>query len=157
MSESLADRFERALEGVTPAPWVMAGGDDECCSRVGGIVSEAEQRRIDADATIHRGDYPESTAWIVVYPGVSPVQFVPQDNDEFFIFARNHAAEIIAALRRAEGMEESVELLAAFVAVMYGGGFDAEIPETVKTPLGIHVKIREIVKAARTALSKGTA
>lgn len=41
----------------------------------------------------------------------------------------------------------------AFVAVMVGRGPDATIPETVRTPIGVPVKIGEIMRDASTALS----
>jgi len=42
--------------------------------------------------------------------------------------------------------------LESFVGVMFGRGPDAVIPETVNTPLGIPVKLREIMVSARAAI-----
>lgn len=54
------------------------------------------------------------------------------------------------------------ELLAAsntvesFIAVMFGSGADAVIPETVTASLGVPVKLGEIVRELRAAIAKAT-
>jgi len=51
--------------------------------------------------------------------------------------------------------EAALRDLYSFVAVMVGRGPDAAIPETVQTPLGIPVKIGDIMRAASAALTAG--
>lgn len=66
---------------------------------------------------------------------------------------REANARLIAA---APDLLEAVHDLSAFVAVMIGRGPDAIIPETQTTPLGVPVKIGEIMRDARAAIAKAT-
>lgn len=50
-------------------------------------------------------------------------------------------------------LRAALEQLHSFVAVMVGRGPNATIPETVPTPLGIPVKVGEIMRAASAALT----
>ncbi len=47
---------------------------------------------------------------------------------------------------------DAVTELEAFVRVMFGRGPEAVIPETVGSPLGVPLKLREIVSSARRAI-----
>lgn len=62
----------------------------------------------------------------------------------------------MALMRAAPDLLAVVHDLSAFVAVMIGRGPDAIIPETQTTPLGVPVKIGEIMRDARAAITKAT-
>lgn len=57
-------------------------------------------------------------------------------------------ARLIAA---APDMLAALDQLTAFVSIMIGQGPDATIPETVRTPLGVPVKVGKIMRAANEA------
>lgn len=65
--------------------------------------------------------------------------------------------EIHEALTQREELLAACETALAFVGVMFGKGEDADIPETVVTPLGIPVKLGDISRAMQDALSKAKA
>lgn len=50
-------------------------------------------------------------------------------------------------------MREALEGTVAFISVIFGHGPDAVIPETVDTPIGVPVKVGDIVRKARAALT----
>ena len=60
-------------------------------------------------------------------------------------------ADLIAA---APDLLAALQQLQAFVGVMFGDGPDATIPNTVRTPIGIPVKIGEIMDCTKAALAK---
>lgn len=60
-------------------------------------------------------------------------------------------ARLIAA---APELLEAVQSLYAFVGVMVGYGASAIIPETIITPLGVPIKIGEIMRDANAAIAK---
>lgn len=60
-------------------------------------------------------------------------------------------ARLIAA---APELLETLQSLNAFVGVMVGRGPEATIPDTITTPLGVPVKIGEIMRDAAAALAK---
>lgn len=66
-------------------------------------------------------------------------------NFELVCALRNESKKLIAAAR-------ALESLVAFVGVMFGQGPDATIPRTVQSPIGVPVKLGEIMDEARAAL-----
>jgi hypothetical protein len=60
-------------------------------------------------------------------------------------------ARLIAA---APELLAAIQSLHSFVAVMVGRGPDAVIPETITTPIGVPVKIGEIMRDAEAAIRK---
>ena len=62
-------------------------------------------------------------------------------------------ARLIAA---APELLEALASLHAFVGVMVGHGPEAAVPETIATPLGVPVKIGDIVRDAAAAIAKAT-
>jgi len=72
--------------------------------------------------------------------------------------SRAGLSESLAALitaAREEGRREGLDAvrdLEAFVAIMFGMGPDCDIPETVNDPLGIPIKLGDIMRSARAVL-----
>lgn len=66
----------------------------------------------------------------------------------------NRAAAEARMLSAAPELCSSLEELRSFVAVMCGRGPDAILPESVSTPLGVPIKIGEIMRAADAAIAK---
>lgn len=52
-----------------------------------------------------------------------------------------------------DGMRKALDGLHSFVAVMVSRGFEASIPETINTPLGMPVKIGQLMRDASAALA----
>jgi len=61
--------------------------------------------------------------------------------------------ELDQVIRQRDVLAEALRGYKAFVAVMFGVGPDAVIPETVVTPLGVPVKLGDICRAGRAALA----
>jgi hypothetical protein len=51
-------------------------------------------------------------------------------------------------------VREALEQLYAFVGIMFGEGPDAVIPEVVMTPIGVPVKLGDIMREAHAALEQ---
>lgn len=73
------------------------------------------------------------------------------DHHETGTFADDGDASLIAA---ASELLEALQSLQSFVAVTIGRGPNAKIPDTIPTPLGIQVKIGEIMRMAAAAIAK---
>jgi hypothetical protein len=67
------------------------------------------------------------------------------------------AALIVHSVNLLPELVEALSDLHAFVAIIFGRGDDASIPETITTPLGVPVKIGAIMRDAESALSKAKA
>lgn len=94
--------------------------------------------------------------WVVEPRSFSPSFFVRRESagsDEAAIAIVNGRddATLIAA---APDLVEALQGLRSFVAVMVGYGPNARIPETIETPLGAPVKIGEMMRDAKAALTK---
>ena len=55
-----------------------------------------------------------------------------------------------------ENLREALSGMQSFVAVMFGQGPDAKIPETVNTPIGIPIKLGDLMRATSAALTPVT-
>jgi hypothetical protein len=53
-----------------------------------------------------------------------------------------------------EALLSSAQQMRAFISVMFGQGPEARIPETVPSPLGVEIKIGNLMRAASSALSR---
>ena len=102
-----------------------------------------------------------STLRMVTDPGRKGmcIEAVPGDTADFIANCDPQAiysilTELLAARRTIEEMTGALKPLQSFVAVMIGRGPDATIPETIGTPLGIPVKIGDIMRNVEAALSK---
>ena len=76
--------------------------------------------------------------------------------DEARALAADRRERIMRLHKRIAALEEAVSGFRSFVAVMFGRGPDCKIPETITTPLGVPVKIGDIMAAADRALAGGT-
>lgn len=63
-----------------------------------------------------------------------------------------HARAVASAVDAQAALRE----LHAFVGVMFGFGPDAVIPETVRAPLGVDVKVGAIMRHATAVLTRAT-
>jgi hypothetical protein len=118
------------LEEGTPLIWGACDPDDKSTYGMGFPVAEAVP----------------PTRWNCNRPSADE----RMANAAFIVKAANSHEALIAALREAE----------AFIAIMFGRGPNAEIPETVPTPLGPPVKLGDIMRsigaALKTASPNGT-
>jgi hypothetical protein len=95
---------------VTPLPWYLDAGDDEHCCSIDGIISEAEQKRINTDTRLHLGDFPLDTKWVAVNPGCAPVELANPDADFAYIVAACNAVPgLIQRLQAAEDENERLK------------------------------------------------
>jgi len=101
--EQIKERHAKATKG----PWLLASGDDEFCSSIFGVISEAENQRVEADTRIFRGDFPEDTKWIAVDAGVSPARLADEDN---FDFIANSWQDVKDLIEEVERLRRRVEL-----------------------------------------------
>lgn len=60
-------------------------------------------------------------------------------------------ANLIAA---APELFEALEQAAAVISIMFGCGPNCDLPETIKTPIGVDIKVGEIMADTRAALAK---
>lgn len=104
MTDERLKQIEKRLTAATPGPWHLVAGDDAYCSSICGILGDDEKRRIEADQTPRRGDFPEDTRWVMVDPGCAPVQLIGDDNEEFIAHARQDVPDLIAEVRRLRTM-----------------------------------------------------
>jgi hypothetical protein len=56
-------------------------------------------------------------------------------------------------MKKLDALVQAVKEFYSFVGVMFGDGPDAIIPETVDTPLGVPIKIGQIMRDAEVALA----
>lgn len=108
--------IEQRAEAATPGEWLEVYGDDETCSSMGGIISQAEYERVVAGRSRHRGHFPIDTAWIVVDPGVAPCHVSALQEDwDFITNARQDIPYLLAEARKLRAFlptEEQREWLA---------------------------------------------
>lgn len=119
----------------TPGPWFLphfARPGVNC--RCGYVLSD--DGRMGAIATVHCSG--EGEDWQK-----------HGDNPKYAESVAN--ARLIAA---APDLLAALQSLQSFVAVMIGRGPDAEIPDTIPTPLGVPVKIGAIMRDAAAAIAK---
>lgn len=101
LTELLAG-MRTVIDRATLGPWLVVGGDDEYCSGISGVISQAEYERIKLKAAEHRGDFPVDTQWIAVSPGCAPVNVGSNDGDyEFIVAAHTQWPATVDALQAA--------------------------------------------------------
>lgn len=103
--EEIKARHGKATQG----PWLLASGDDESCSSIFGVISEAENQRVEADTRIFRGDFPEDTKWIAVDAGVSPARLADEDNFDFIAASWQDVKDLIEEVERLRGELASMQ------------------------------------------------
>lgn len=124
----------------TPGPWkaVPQGGHST-------VLASAQPSR--NDNRIPAFGYVEEGRHCIGYPFIEDEGRVRWD---FVCFSHEDARLIAAAPELLVALEQAQ----AVIAVMFGVGPNAHIPETITTPIGIPIKVGEIMRDANSALAK---
>lgn len=150
--------LKELAEKATPLPWQWTAGCRE--PQLEGAVPNPEMNPVLVARGCGNDHDPKSPVQgcmpsTLAGDDLRSCPLHPSRTDREYITAAANA--LPALIARIERLEKSLEPLVSFVTVMVGRGPDAIIPETINTPLGVPVKIGEIMRDARAALTPANA
>lgn len=101
----------------------------------------------EGETLIHGHRYPEGSS------DKEPAVWCPTCDCKGPLKSWNTRAQASASPPEREAkLREALEQLQAFVSIMFGSGPDAKIPDVVRSPLGIDIKLGKIMNHAEVAL-----